>query len=209
MGNVDTPGSESRHRSGRRKGGGTAALYQLKITLNGIYPEISRRVLVSSDIRLNTLHRIIQAAMGWTDSHLHMFVVGEQYYADPANDEWEEMNCADESSMRLREIAPWIGDRFQYDYDFGDRWIHDVVVENILPGDSGFEHPTCLSGEGACPPEDCGGVSGYSAMVHAIRDRRHDEHNDMLRWVGGKFDPDAFDREAANNLLKRFQKRRR
>lgn len=112
-------------------------------------------------------------------------------------------------TLPLHEIAPWIGDRFRYQYDLGDKWTHDILVENILPPGSAFEYPVCLSGKGACPPEDCGGIRGYSWLVHSLRDRRHEERKDNLLWVGGKYEADAFGWETANRLLKRFQSRRR
>ncbi len=184
-----------------------STIYQLKVILTGIYPEIWRRLLVSGDTTLSTLHEILQAAMGWTNSHIHRFAAAGTSYADPrVEDGWDGLGAEDESFARLCEVAPWVGDRVAYEYDLGDRWEHEILVENILPLDPAFVPPICLNGEGACPPEDCGGVSGYSSLVHSIREPRHEEHKEKLEWVGGKYDPDAFDRKHVNRLLKRLHR---
>ncbi len=182
----------------------TATAYQLKVTLLGIYPEIWRRLLVAGDIDLGRLHRILQCAMGWTDSHLHKFTVGEKRYTDPRFEKSEEEEEEDESSFQLRTLAPWVGDRLGYLYDFGDMWNHDILVESIHPMDPRQHYPVCLNGEGACPPEDCGGTDGYSSMVHAVRDSNHKEHKTMVRWVGGRFDPYHLDIKEINELLNKL-----
>jgi hypothetical protein len=187
----------------------TAAIYQLKITLLGSDPAIWRRVLVSGDISLETLHWVIQHAMGWTNSHLHQFIVGKKFYSDPSF-ELGEMGgppADDEFKVTLSEIAPKVRAKLVYEYDFGDRWEHEVRVEKVLQEDSRYSgYPVCIEGERACPPEDCGGIYGYyDSFLPAIQDPEHEEHEDMLEWAGGKFDPDAFDIKAVNKELKRLK----
>ncbi len=197
-----------RRKPDAESGAETAAAsvaYQLKVTLLGIYPEIWRRLLVAGDTDLGELHRILQHAMGWTDSHLHRFTIGEKHYSDPRFEKDEVEEEEDESAFQLRALAPWVGDRFSYLYDFGDMWNHDVLVESILPMTPKLHYPACLNGEGACPPEDCGGVDGYSSMVHVVSDSRHKEHRNMVRWVGGKFDPYRLDVDKINKLLKKLK----
>lgn len=184
-----------------------STIYQLKVILTGIYPEIWRRLLVSGNTTLSILHEVLQTAMGWTNSHVHRFSVAGACYADPRlEDDWAGLGAEDESAARLCEVAPWVGDRVVYEYDLGDHWEHEILVENVLPPDPAFVLPICLNGEGACPPEDCGGVSGYSSLVHSIREPRHEEHKETVEWVGGKYDPDAFDRKHVNRLLKRLNR---
>ena len=80
-----------------------------------------------------------------------------------------------------------------YEYDFGDGWEHEVVLEKVLARDSTAKYPRCLGGARACPPEDCGGPGGYINFLGAISDPEHEEHDEYLDWIGGEFDPDKFD----------------
>ena len=86
-------------------------------------------------------------------------------------------------------------------YDFGDSWEHELLVEKRLPLEAGKRYPVCLTGKRACPPEDCGGIWGYASLLEAIRDPEHPEHEEMLEWVGGEFDPEAFDLDEVNREL--------
>ena len=189
-----------------RKSTSSAPIYQLKITLRDFRPPIWRRVLVPADFTLAKLHWVIQHAMGWTNSHLHHFKVGETYYSLPTPyKDWDELEERDSRKVRLDQIAPRAKMKFMYEYDFGDSWEHDVVVEKILPPDAALKHPVCLKGKGACPPEDVGGVWGYAEFLEAINDPNHEEHDMYLEWVGGEFDPEAFDLEAVNKALRRIK----
>ncbi len=179
------------------------SIYQLKVTLQDSHPAIWRRILVPDTFLLPHLHGVLQLAMGWTNSHLHWFRVGKQIYAEPSSD--FDFEVRDYRTVRLNQIAPAVKDRFVYLYDFGDSWEHDIVVEKILPIEKGAHYPRCLEGQRACPPEDVGGVWGYSDFVKAIRNPRHPEHDEMLEWVGGKFDPEKFDLNGVNGMLEVFQ----
>jgi len=134
------------------------SIYQLKITLKDSKPPIWRRVLVPGSFRLGKLHRVIQIAMGWTDSHLHMFIVNGNYYGVPSPDDYEPVKS--ETRFKLETIAPPVKGKFIYEYDFNDNWIHTVLVEKILPPAPGEKYPQCITGKRACPPEDVGGVWG-------------------------------------------------
>lgn len=98
-----------------------------------------------------------------------------------------------------------MGARFEYLYDFGDGWRHEVIVEKIAPHDPEFHRPECLAGERAYPPEDCGGPPGYEEFLEAIRDPSHPEHKDQPAWVGGRFGPEAFDLATVNRKLRRLR----
>ena len=188
-----------------RKSTPSAPIYQLKITLRDSRPPIWRRVLVPADFTLAKLHWVIQQAMGWTNSHLHHFRVGETYYSLPAPyTDWDELNEKDSRKVRLDQIAPRVKAKFVYEYDFGDSWEHEIVVEKILP-EPGVKYPTCLKGKGACPPEDVGGVWGYAGFLEAIHDPNHEEHKMYLEWIGGSFDPEAFDLDDTNAALRRVK----
>lgn len=173
-------------------------VYRLRITLVGVEPPVWRSVLVAGDVSLAGLHRVIQDVMGWTNSHLHMFHVGKTHYA-PRTPDWDDVE--DERKVILCEIAPKAKAKFYYEYDMGDSWGHEVRVEAITPASGKPQRPKCLAGEGACPPEDCGGIGGYEDLLAALSDPKHESHEEMLEWVGADFDPKAFDLAAANKAL--------
>lgn len=174
-------------------------MYQIKITLRGSKPPIWRRVLVRANTKLDKLHDIIQIAMGWTDSHLHQFYVGTDCYSLPMEDAFFE--SLDERKFTLGEVAPGVKKAMKYEYDFGDSWEHDIVVEKILDIAPGEPSSCCVKGVGSCPPEDCGGLWGYYNMLAALKDPKHPEHADFKEWLGRDFDPDSFDLNETNALL--------
>ncbi|HBA40324.1 MAG TPA: hypothetical protein DCZ05_11435 [Deltaproteobacteria bacterium] len=175
-------------------------IYQLKITLKESRPPIWRRFQVRSDVTLAKLHRIIQEVMGWFDGHLHQLIVGRIYYGVPDPDDLSETR--DERKVRLDQILSVPGRKIVYEYDFGDGWEREIVLEKILSPDPKTRYPRCLDGARACPPEDCGGIYGYADFLEAIRNPEHEEHEEMLEWIGGEFDPEEFDLEAVNQSLK-------
>ena len=177
-------------------------IYQIKITLLGSDPPIWRRIQVRGDTPLDRLHDIIQVAMGWTNSHLHQFIVGRTYFGPP-DPYYEELELNDETESTLSQITKDEKATFIYEYDFGDSWTHELLVEEIVPpGEQ--KYPVCLAGERACPPEDVGGVWGYEGFLEAIRDPDHPDHEDYIEWIGGNFDSEAFDLEAVNAALRRI-----
>jgi hypothetical protein len=177
-----------------------SCVYQIKVTLSGSEPPIWRRLLVSSSTSLAELHRILQVAMGWTDDHLHGFEPAQRRLRgrpEPADD----LDFDDEERVRLDQALPREKSALVYMYDFGDSWAHDIVVEKVLPSSDGVNVPSCIGGERACPPEDCGGIWGYDDLLDAIRDPEHPEHEEKLEWVGDEFDPERFDADAVNAIL--------
>lgn len=169
-------------------------IYQLKITLRGIRPPIWRRVLVPANVTLARLHRIIQNSMGWWNDHLYSFNVGDWQYSDEGFD----LGFRQAAGRRLFELDLRPRDRFTYSYDFGDDWRHEILLERVVPSDPDEHYPVCIDGARACPPEDCGGVGGYEELLQVLDDPTHEQHDSMLDWVGGKYDPDWFDLEVAN-----------
>ncbi len=172
-------------------------VYQFKISLVGIEPPIWRRILVPSNYSFWDLHVAIQDAMGWLDYHFHVFQI-----VNPATNKLEEIGIPDEDGEL--DILPgwefWIADYFssesvraEYEYDLGDGWGHEVILEEILVQDSASDDPKCIAGERACPPEDCGGIGGYQDFLDAIFDPDPQTRQEMLTWAGGSFDPDQFD----------------
>jgi len=188
------------HVSAQKKPG-AQSVYQLKVTLMGIRPPIWRRIQVTGDTTLATMHRILQVVMGWTDSHLHQFVADGTYYGVPNLQDAYEVKS--ESRPRLGELVAAPKDGFRYEYDFGDNWQHEILLEKILPPEPGVRYPIALAGMRATPPEDVGGTFGYADFLEAIGDPNHPEHEELLEWVGGSFDPEAFELEEVNRALRR------
>lgn len=193
-------------KSGSKSKVASHTLFQFKITLDGIEPPIWRRIQVQ-DCTLDKLHEHIQTAMGWTNSHLHQFEIKGQRYGDPEllDDGFDDFECEDSTTTLVSEILPKTGKRFafKYEYDFGDSWEHEILFEGSPPIDPKAKYPVCLEGERACPPEDCGGVWGYGDFLKAIRNPKHEEHESMLEWIGGKFSPEAFDAKKATKEMKK------
>lgn len=177
-------------------------IYQIKVTLKHSRPPIWRRIQVPSTINLAKLHDILQIVMGWEDYHLHMFTIDGADYGHPAQDPYGELGTVNETKFKLNQLIDQEGQRFIYEYDFGDSWEHVLLVEKILPPQKGVRYPLCVKGKRACPPEDVGGVWGYVNMLEAIRDPDHEMHEELLEWVGGGFDTEAFDLEAINSRLR-------
>jgi hypothetical protein len=184
-------------------------VYQIKVTLRDSKPPIWRRLLVPGEVRLSQLHKILQVAMGWQNSHLHQFVAGERrgdetFYGVPDPD-FNDLEVKDERRVRLRDIAPEAGAKFFYEYDFGDGWEHVLLVEKILPPDPSVRYPVCVKGKRACPPEDCGGVWGYADLLEALADPKHEQHQELRDWIGDDFDPEAFDLDSVNRQLQQLR----
>ena len=184
---------------------------RVRVTLEGSAdPEIWRLVRVPADIRLDRFHQLLGAAIGWQDSHLHVFERGSERYghSDP------ELEIQDDRTMTLGAVLVEEGDRLAYEYDFGDSWQHEIVLEAIEPGDPADAFLRCLDGAGRCPPEDVGGIPGYERLRGVIADPHDPEHSEMLEWLGledaREFDAAAFDLDRANAavagvLAARFQ----
>jgi hypothetical protein len=165
---------------------------ELTVTLRDVDPPVWRRLVVPERTTLRDLHRLIQAAMGWQDSHLWMFELDGRSYGDV-----EDID--DLGDPRAVTVGSLLGGTvFRYDYDFGDGWEHDVRVE----GRRTAETPTCLAGARACPPEDSGGPHGYARLLQILTSPRHPEHADVRAWLGRTFDSERFDLAAATRRMR-------
>lgn len=190
-------------------------IYQFKITLEEVEPQIWRRIQVPEKYSFWDLHVAIQDAMNWTDSHLHQFDI-----VNPKNDKEVHIGIPDDEGLieyLPTTIAGWeefIGDYFSeknhscyYNYDFGNNWIHKIELEKIVQAVPACKYPICVAGERACPPEDCGGVCGYKNFLEIINDPQHEEYERMLEWIGDDFDSEKFDPQKVrfDNPKKRLQ----
>jgi hypothetical protein len=180
-------------------------IWQLKVTLAGSKPPIWRRIQVPGSISLYKLHRILQIVMSWQDYHLYEFQVDETHYGDPdPDDDFYGLEVKSARRARLSEVAPEPKAKLKYLYDFGDDWEHAIVVEKLVPREPEVRYPVCLKGVRATPPEDCGGVWGYAGFLEAISDPSHEEHQQLLDWIGGAWDPEKFDLADVNATLRRL-----
>ena len=173
---------------------------QVHVTLDGIEPVIWRRLVVPLATTLADLHRILQAAMGWTDSHLHEFDIGGLRYGDTdllcAEQSDNDARAFDANEVRLRDFSRSPNRSFVYAYDFGDNWRHTVTLEKLLAVKPSPKTATCIAGARCCPPEDAGGTSGYEEFLRILLHPDEDEIEEqrhLKRWSGGKFDPERFD----------------
>ena len=182
------------------------AVYQLKVTLDGIRPPIWRRVQVRGDITLFKLHKILQVVMGWDDYHLHQFVIkGESYSVISREADMLGDDFTDQKKVKLSKVIPEEKFKFTYEYDFGDGWGHTILVEKIFRPLEELKAPVCLKGKRSAPPEDCGGEGGYYHLLEALDDPSHPEHADMLEWLEHEYDPEYFDADIVNEQLKKIR----
>ena len=181
-------------------------VYQFKITLKGIKPPIWRRIQ-TKDCTLDKLHEHIQTAMGWTNSHLHHFEINGIRHGDPEliYEGWEdEEPPVNSRRLKISTIVPADGKRFSFDYeyDFGDGWEHEIVFEGCLQAEKGVRYPLCVEGERACPPEDVGGMHGYQEYLEVLADPKHERHEEFMEWRG-PYDPEEFDAQAATKEMRK------
>lgn len=194
-------------------------VYQLKVTLNGLKPPIWRWLLLPSSATFWELHIAIQDSFGWTDTHLHQFFIGSnrRRIAIPHPDDELYMDIEepyDESMTKLSEVFSEKQQKVTYEYDFGDGWMHSVVLEKVLPVNPDEAYPQVIAGKRSCPWEDSGGPWGYQEKIEILRDRKHEYHEEIFEWVGlddindldislEHFDPeDVTFRNAATELQK-------
>jgi hypothetical protein len=209
-------------------------VFVLMITLLGSKPPIWRRFAVPADLRLDRLHDVIQTVMGWTDSHLHQFImhgtqgsqrrrITDAIYFMPQHapdgyplDQEFDRDLRDTAETRVCDLLKKPKDRIVYEYDFGDGWEHGIELEQIIPASSP-DAPSlpqgkralpavCIEGKLACPPDDCGGIWRYYDMLEAIKDPKHEMHEDLVEWLDDGFDAEAFDLEAVNKSLRRSRR---
>ena len=185
-------------------------IVRLKIVLEDSEPPIWRRIEVPADMTLKDLHAVIQAATGWENAHLYQFHVGRETIAGPGmGGGGLGPRPTSAGRVRLDDLAAHGIKRFTYLYDMGDNWEHKIQIEKLLPIDPAADYPRLVDGALRCPPEDIGGIPGFYAFLDAIDDPNHPEHNELIDWHGGSFDPASFDADRAHKELGRIAARRK
>lgn len=177
---------------------------RLKVTLKGPKPPIWRRLLVEDTMSLGHLHMAVQAAMGWDDSHLHLFMVDREQIGDPMQLD----DIEDEARVTVGELAGAGRKSFTYIYDMGDNWEHTITIERSEALEPGRAYPACIDGKRAGPPEDSGGPWGFADMLEAVADPGHEMHEEYSEWLGA-FDPEAFSVAAAETRVRAWFRPRR
>ena len=181
------------------------SIYELKVTLMEIEPAIWRRFRVPSDMKLCCLHSALQVIVGWTDSHLHMFEKDGINWGVVEWDETGDLELENEDHVLIGDVLKAAGDTLRYTYDFGDDWVHEVVLEKILPTDPETKRPVCVAGERRAPPEDVGGPHGYAEFLEAVFDPKHEQFEQYRHWVGKPIHAEEFDVAAVNRKLSRIK----
>ena len=190
---------------------------QVHVLLNDIEPQIWRRLVVPLDDNLADLHRILQAAMGWTDSHLHELDIGGLTFEDiellNSDCVGDEPQTLDSSKIRLRDFSRKPGTSFAYIYDFCDNWVHTVTLEKLVANLTPPKQPVCIEGARCCPPKDVGRPGSYEDFVrvlfHPENDDEIEEQKNLQRWSGGKFDPEQFDLDKTDKAVRSALRKRR
>jgi hypothetical protein len=186
-----------------RRGDGSL-VFQFEVVLKGTSPPIWRRFEAPETMTLAQFHDTLQIVMGWTNSHLHRFVINGKEYGRPDYEEvWgDEEPLRDERRVRLSSLFKVVPNAFVYLYDYGDNWTHVLVMDHYRPAAEDDPAPRCLEGERACPPEDVGGEGGYEDLLAILADPSDEEYEDMRLWAGEDFEPEVFDLKAVNLALR-------
>ena len=187
-----------------------ALIVRADVHIVDVNPPIARTLELPMDFNLAQIHEVLQAAFGWTDSHLHQFDIGGLSYGAPEFDEdgLSGRRTFDASEVCLADFAfdfeaPIL---IFYEYDFGDCWTHAVSLV-VARREAGVKYPRCTQGSRSGPPEDVGGPTGYADFLEIWHDPLDDQHKDMRRWAGRKFDPERFDLDATNKAITRAIRR--
>lgn len=188
-------------RKGKRKYALT-----LDVTLKGSPRKVYRQLVVPSDLTLNHLGEILVRAVGWEGYHLNQFIAGKTYYAEPSDDDWMMDMQKDAGKYTIGSLLSRVKSKIKWEYDFGDSWVHEItLVEKQAVEEDEKVKVQLLKGSGACPPEDCGGVGGYRHLLNVLKNPDDEEYEEMIEWLGGRFDPKAFSLAAAQNRVKGYQ----
>jgi Plasmid pRiA4b ORF-3-like protein len=177
------------------------AIARLKITLDDVIPPVLRRIEVPLTIRLDRLHLVLQAASGWTNSHLYELRAGDVGWGIP-DPGWGD-GPLDARKARLSDVLQDVGTKtLRYLYDFGDGWNHTIKIERVAPAVPGILYPNLIDATGCCPPEDVGGPWGYEEFLAAHNDPKHERYAEFAEWMApGTFDPNAVDFDALHGQV--------
>ena len=178
----------------------------LKVTLKDINPLIWRKLRLPTYATLDQLHYAIQGAFGWKNCHLHEFVMIEREMYSSNEINIVEGGHKDSRNFTVDQLISQNIHKFEYHYDFGDSWYHEVEIGNVIESPEQILIPECIDGENQCPPEDSGGHMGFEDFLEAMKNKKHERHVELREWYGGRFDPKKFSINNANKEIKSYQK---
>lgn len=163
--------------------------------------------MIQEDTSLYNFHKIIQTSMGWTNSHLHQFSTPDEksytkYYPELEGD-FAENDLIDYEGVVVSDLLKVPGESMVYQYDFGDGWDHELLLEKIEEPKPYIRYPVCVDGKRNCPPENVGGIGGYTELLRILKNPSHPEYHSYMLWLGGKYDADELDLFKVNRLLAR------
>lgn len=183
-------------------------ILQLTIKLDHTDPLIWRRILLKKETSFFELHHIIQIVMGWKNYHLFEFNLdGFRVGMIEENENGYGSNqLLDANKTLLSDILSLVEDRFMYNYDFGDGWLHEIALEKLIETEVKRVYPICIDGQLNCPPEDCGGINGFNDILQILENKEHPRYKEIRNWVGKNYDPEQFDTVKVNKKLKQLQK---
>lgn len=174
-------------------------IYQIKVTLKDSRPSIWRSVKISSDTTLGMLHHVLQVTMGWADNHPHKYTIGGFNYV--VHDQDPKAGKSGEIDVHINQVAVE-GDAFLYEYGEEYCWVLKLDIEEVRMDVAELVHPLCLAGERASPPENCRGVAGYKHLLDVLGDPLHVQYESMHAKIRPDYDPNCFDRDEVNWMLK-------
>jgi hypothetical protein len=185
----------------------SSKIYQIQISLKYSKPKIWRRILIYSNTKLSDFHKILQICTGWRNYHLHQFVKDGICYTKKIDDDFDG-DIVDYKNIKVKDLLKLEKDKIFYEYDFGDSWEHNIVLEKILSYDNNVKYPICINGKRNFPPEDCGGIYGYEELINILKNPNHKEYKNMVEWLDSldytNFDSEYFNKNEINNFLKEF-----
>lgn len=182
-------------------------IIQLTVSLKGSKPLIWRTIFVNRETSFFELHHILQIVMGWTNSHLFEFNLDGYRVGmiDEKDTRYGSGQLLDSGKTLLTDILSLEKDYFQYKYDFGDSWVHEITLDKLLKREDKTIYPRCFGGEMNCPPEDCGGIKGFYGLLSILQDKKHPEYKEIKAWLGKKYNPESFDVVKVNKQLKQLK----
>ena len=186
---IQSKSHPSRHRRSQLP---FTRVLQILVEIEDVEPTVWRRILVPETYFWSDLHPVLQAALGWGMEHDYEFILEEK--------NGHEVDHALLGNTRIVETVK-VGETLEYLYDPEDKWRHKITIEEIVPRNKLMEYPVCIGGENACPPEECGGANGYADLLTCMDDPTSEDHENVMEWLGGFFDPSGFDANYVNQEL--------
>jgi hypothetical protein len=179
-------------------------VFSLKLTVVGCAPRIWRRLLVRETMWLSRLHDSIQVAFEWFDYQTHLFTLDDHKYGNPFRK--DELVIEDDRDVALADLDLASRDKLTYQYHFGEGWEVEIRVEKLIALEKGMHYPTCIAGERAPPPEDCGGIEAFHDMLACIKEPNTDLGREWLEWLGPDYKPEVCELEKINKGLRKLGK---